>query len=348
MSELRKDPIVERWVIIAAERGRRPSDFKPEPPAPTSSGCPFDAGMEAKTPEEVFAIRPGGGPPNSPGWEVRVVPNKFPALSTEGDVTHHGIGLLDWMTGVGAHEVVIESPSHDFNFALAPPEHMVLIFNAFIQRLQDLRGDVRFRHVIVFRNHGTTAGASLSHPHSQLIALSITPEAVREKLNAAREYYQRKERCIFCDLIEQEMALPERVIYTNEHFVALSPFAARFPFEVHIFPRRHAYDFTLMNQDQKVGLADCLQFVLRRYNEELSDPPYNLMLQTVPNLVPRPGRPDYWGTIQYDYHWHIEILPRLTKQAGFEWGTGFFINPVSPEDAAGFLRGDAPAETETQ
>lgn len=340
MSELRKDPIVERWVIIAAERGRRPSDFKPEPPAPPVTGCPFEGGNEDKTPPEVFAIRPGGGPPNSPGWEVRVVPNKFPALSTEGDVTHHGIGLLDWTSGVGAHEVVIESPDHDFSYTSAPLEHIVLIFQTFTQRINDLRGDTRFRHIIVFRNHGATAGASLAHPHSQLIALSITPEAVRQKLNAAREFYRRKERCIFCDLIEQEMAIPDRVIYSNEHFVALSPFAARFPFEVQMYPLRHSHDFVNMDESQQYGLAECLQFVLRRYHEELSDPPYNLMLQTAPNLVPRPGRPEYWGSIQCDYHWHIEILPRLTKLAGFEWGTGFYINPVSPEQAAGFLRGD--------
>jgi len=337
MSELRKDPIVDRWVIIAAERGRRPSDFRSESPPPPPAACPFCPGNEHKTPPEVYAVR-DGTPPNSPGWEVRVVPNKFPALAIEGDVTHHGIGLLDWMSGVGAHEVVIESPDHGFRLERADNEHMLKVLQAFEQRLRDLRGDVRFRHIIVFRNWGSAAGASLSHPHSQIIALSIVPDIMKQKLRAARDHFRRKERCIFCDLIEQELALPDRVIYRNEHFVALSPFAARFPFEVQIYPLAHMYDYTLMNREQQLGLIDVLQFVLRRYDTELSDPPYNLMVQTAPNPVPRPGRPEFWGTLAHDFHWHLELIPRLTKPAGFEWGTGFFINPVSPEDAARFLR----------
>ncbi|HEY3398139.1 MAG TPA: DUF4931 domain-containing protein [Armatimonadota bacterium] len=346
MSELRKDPILNRWVIIAADRGRRPSDFKPEPPAPPSTGCPFDAGNEEKTPPEVYAVR-NGTLPNTAGWDVRVVPNKFPALSIEGDVTHHGVGLQDWMSGVGAHEVVVESPAHDFKLEFAPPEHVAKIVQTYSERLQDLRKDKRFRHILVFRNWGATAGASLSHPHSQIIALSIVPEIMHQKLNAARDHYRRKERCIFCDLIEQELAIPDRVIYQNEHFVALSPFAARFPFEVQIYPLQHAYDFTLMTTDQQYGLIDCYQFVLQRYTAELSDPPYNMILQTAPNPVPRPGRPDYWGTLQYDFHWHLELIPRLTKMAGFEWGTGFYINPVAPEDAARFLREPAPVAAVT-
>ena len=338
MSELRKDPIVERWVIIAAERGRRPSDFLCEPEPPPPSACPFCAGNETKTPPEIWAWRAPGTAPNSPGWDVRVVANKFPALSAEGDLTRHGIGLLDRMSGVGDHEVVIESPEHDFRLSSAPPEQIHKILSAFRERLVDLRKDQRFRHVIIFRNKGLTAGASLSHPHSQVIALSIVPSEVRRKLEAARQHYAEKERCIFCDLIEQEMALPDRVIYANERFVALSPFAARFPFEVQIYPRRHMYDFGLMDEQDEAQAIDALQFVLRRYQTELSDPPYNLVVQTAPNLVHRPGRPHFWGTIQYDYHWHIELIPRLTKMAGFEWGTGFYINPVSPEDATGFLR----------
>ena len=346
MSELRKDPILDRWVIIAADRGRRPSDFKPEPPAPPPSACPFCAGNEGKTPPEVYAVRDGTGP-NTAGWDVRVVPNKFPALTIEGSITHHGIGLLDWMTGVGAHEVVIEGPEHGFRFETAPMDHMLKVIGTFRQRLTDLRQDKRFRHIIVFRNWGAEAGASLSHPHSQIIALSVVPDIMKQKLRAARRHYHRKERCIFCDLIEQEIALPDRVIYKNDHAVVLSPFAARFPFEAAIFPRRHSHDFTLLTPEEQVGFIEAMQFVLQRYVTELSDPPYNLMLQTAPNLVPRPGRPDYWGTVAYDFHWHVELIPRLTKQAGFEWGTGFFINPVAPEDAAGFLRAPAAVAPET-
>jgi UDPglucose--hexose-1-phosphate uridylyltransferase len=237
---------------------------------------------------------------------------------------------------------VVENPDHGFSFAFAPADQMLTVLEVFGQRLRDLRGDKRFRHIIVFRNHGAAAGASLSHPHSQIIALSIIPSFVREKLDAAHQHYLGKERCIFCDLIEQELALPERRIYHNDHFVVLSPFAARFPFEVQIYPTRHMYDYTLMSREQQLGLIDAMQFVLSRYHTELSDPPYNMVLQTAPNRVPRPGRPEYWGTIEYDYHWHIELFPRLTKMAGFEHGTGFYINPVSPEEAATYLRGDGP------
>ncbi len=339
MSELRKDPIVDRWVIIAAERGQRPSDFKPAPQPTSPVGCPLCEGNEDKTPPEVFAIR-DGTPPNTPGWRVRVVPNKFPALAIEGEVMRSGIGLFDHMNGVGAHEVIIEAPDHNADIADVPLEQIVDILTAFEQRTCDLRRDKRFRHIMIFRNYGAAAGASLTHPHSQLIALPIVPKIVRDKLQSARNHYRQKERCIFCDLIEQELALPDRLIYQNDQFIILSPYAARFPFSVTIYPLQHSYDFTLMSDEQCLLLADALHFILTKYKTVLGDPAYNMMVQTSPNILPRPGHADYWSSIKYDYHWHIEIMPRLTKVAGFEWGTGFYINPVSPEDAAEYLRND--------
>jgi len=161
---------------------------------------------------------------------------------------------------------------------------------------------------------------------------------VKEKLEAGRVHYQHKERCIFCDLIEQELALPERVVIANDDFVVLSPFAARFPFELQIYPLRHCHDFVLMTEREQRSFAETLKEVLLLYREILPNPAYNLMLQTAPSLVPRPGHPEYWGTIAYDYHWHVELMPRLTKTAGFEWATGFYINPVSPELAKQYLR----------
>lgn len=346
MSELRKDPIVDRWVIIAAERGRRPSDFEHAPQPVSTTGCPLCEGSEAKTPPEVFAIR-DGTPPNSPGWRVRVVPNKFPALAIEGALNRSGIGLFDQMNGIGAHEVIIENPDHHTDMAQASTEHIADVFTAFAQRTRDLRRDERFRHIIIFRNYGAAAGASLTHPHSQLIALPIVPKIVRDKLQTARRYYHYKERCIFCDLIEQELALPDRLIYQNDEFVVLSPFAARFPFSVEVYPLAHSYDFVLMDHDQRLSLAEALKFILGKYRTVVGDPAYNLTLQTAPNTLPRPGHPDYWDSIKYDYHWHIEIMPRLTKMAGFEWGTGFYINPVSPEDAAQYLREETSSQPVT-
>ncbi len=342
MSELRKDPILDHWVIIAAERGRRPHDFATKREPDTTTNCPFCGGNEHTTPPEIVALSSDlHRRPDTAGWDVRVVPNKFAALAIEGELKRSGIGLFDCMTGIGAHEVVIESPDHSAELPAMPRDHVVKILDTFIQRILDLRSDKRFRHIVVFRNYGAAAGASLSHPHSQIIALPTVPKFVSEKLTAARNHYHYKERCIFCDLIEQELAMPERVVMQNAHFVVLSVFAARFPFEVNIFPLKHQHDFVLMNREQKEALADILCRLLARYEDVLGGPAYNMMIQTVPNMTPRPGHPEYWGTITYDYHWHIELMPRLTKIAGFEWATGFYINPVSPEQAAASLRGDA-------
>jgi UDPglucose--hexose-1-phosphate uridylyltransferase len=339
-SELRKDPLVERWVIIAASRGKRPSDFAGEPEAEKSAGCPFCDGNETKTPPEIWAIRAAGTGPDTPGWDVRVVQNKFPALTIEADLHRSGIGLTDRMGGFGAHEVIIETPTHEMDLAVAPLEHIQKVVRAYRQRVLDLRRDDRFRHIVIFRNFGSAAGASLSHPHSQLIALPIVPMLVKSLLTSAKEHYSRKERCIFCDLIEQEIAIPDRLVLENQDFLVLSPFAARGPFELQIFPRRHMHDFTLMSEHEQWAFADILKQTLMLYREVLNNPPYNMMLQTAPSAVARPGHPEYWGTIRYDYHWHVELMPRLTKQAGFEWATGFYINPVSPELAKAHLRGE--------
>jgi len=211
------------------------------------------------------------------------------------------------------------------------------VLTAYNERTCDLRRDPRFRQIVIFRNFGVAAGASLSHPHSQLIALPIVPMLVKRKLTAARSHYLHKERCIFCDLLEQEEAMPERVVMQTDDFLVLSPFAARFPFELQVYPRRHMHDFTLMSAGEQLAFAAVLKETLLLYRNMLGNPPYNMMLQTAPNTLARPGHPDYWGTLACDYHWHVELTPRLTKTAGFEWATGFYINPVSPELAKAYL-----------
>lgn len=346
-SELRKDPVLDRWVIIAASRGKRPTDFASAPEPDKSAGCPFCGGNETKTPPEIAAVRDPGTQPNTPGWDVRVVQNKFPALTIESSLRRSGIGLLDRMGGFGAHEVIIETPDHFEDLALAPVDHINKVCGVYRERLVDLRRDARFHHIIIFRNYGSAAGASLSHPHTQLIALPIVPLLVKEKLSSARRHFQHKERCIFCDLLEQELALPDRVVAQNPHFVVLSPFAARSPFELMVLPRRHMHDYTMMTDEEQYAFAEIMKDVLMRYRNVLQDPAYNMMLQTAPSTVARPGHPEYWGTLAADYHWHVELMPRLTKTAGFEWGTGFYINPVSPESAATFLRGETEEDTAT-
>lgn len=343
MPELRKDPISERWVIISTERGKRPTDFKMPSVAEESAGsggakCPFCKGNEAKTPPEIKAWRKPGTMPNTPGWDIRIVQNKFPALTLEGDVNRTGMGVFDMMSGIGAHEVIIETPEHEMNIPDMSDEHVEKVLWAYKQRIIDLSSDKRFRYVLIFKNYGKTAGASLAHPHSQLISTPITPRYVKLELSNSRQYFLEKERCIFCDIIRQELGSGERIVYENEYFVAFTPFASRFPFEIWIMPRRHEYSFEIMPDEERLLLAKCLKDVLNRLRTCLNDPPYNYVLHTAPNPIPRPGKPDYWGTIQFDFHWHMEIIPRLTKMAGFEWGSGLYINPTSPEQAAKFLR----------
>ena len=342
MPELRKDPISERWVVIATERGKRPTDFKlPRVSDETGTGgenCAFCEGNEKKTPPEITAWRDKKSKPDNPGWDVRIVPNLFPALVSDGDVNRTGMGVFDMMSGIGAHEVIIETPEHNSGISSISEEHIEKVLWAYKQRIVELGKDKRFRYVLVFKNYGKTAGVSLSHPHSQLIATPITPRYVKMELKNAHDYYLEKERCIFCDIIRQELGTGERMVFENEYFVAFTPFASRFPFEVWIMPRRHEYGFQVMPDEERLLLARCLQDVLHRLKACLNDPPYNMVLHTAPNPTPRAGKPDYWGTLQYGFHWHIELIPRLTKMAGFEWGSGLYINPTSPEKAAKFLR----------
>ncbi|HDS74539.1 MAG TPA: galactose-1-phosphate uridylyltransferase [Firmicutes bacterium] len=334
MSELRKDPVTNRWVIISTERGKRPSDFAPVQRVDRPKLCPFCPGNEERTPPEVYAVRPSGGAPNSRGWEVRVVPNKYPALRTETEMKREGIGMFDMMSGVGAHEVIIETPHHDERFWDYSESHIETILDTYLQRYRDLRKDFRLRYVLIFKNEGEQAGASLAHSHSQLIATAVIPKRVREELDGAERYFVYKERCVFCDQIREEARFAERMVHENEHFVAYCPFASRFPFEVTVIPKRHAIDPLGINSAERAALAEMLRTITRKLNEALDSPQYNWIFHVAP--ANRSASRDPY--LDECFHWHIEIIPRLTKIAGFEWGTGFYINPTTPEDAAGYLR----------
>lgn len=340
MSELRFDPIRERWTIIATERRFRPHEFRqrdPDPPGDLGA-CPFEWGNEETTPPEILAYGAPDRPHNGPGWQVRVVANKFPALRVEGELTREGVGIFDRVAGIGAHEVIVETPDHMRPMADMEVGQIELVLRAWRDRLADLRGDERIRYALVFKNHGREAGASLYHPHSQLIATPIIPIVVKGELEAARAHWRHKERCIFCDLIQQERALGERIAWESDHFVLLEPFAASFPFETWILPRRHLHDFAATPAPWLGDLAHVLKDFLGRIRTLLSDPPFNLILHTSPFPHLRPGQPQYWTTIEFDYHWHLEFVPRVTHIAGFEWGSGYSINPTPPEEAARFLR----------
>lgn len=339
-SQYRYDILQRRWVIIATERGKRPQDFVLGKDASDSGGgfCPFCPGHEDKTPPEITAIREPGTHSNGRGWKVRVVPNKYPALRIEGAPEREADGIFDRINGLGAHEVVIETPDHNDKMADRDVDHITMTLKVYRERLADLMRDSRLKYILIFKNSGAAAGASLSHPHSQIIATTVTPRTVALELNACREHHQVKERCLVCDIIKQDIAARDRLISIDDRFVAACPYASRFPFEVSIAPRFHQHDFSLASDEDLKALAIVIRDVLSRLRSALNDPPFNFILHTSPNANVRPHRAHYWDTIEFDFHWHFELFPRLTRVAGFEWGTGFYINPTAPEDAARYLR----------
>ncbi len=328
MPELRRDPITGRWVIIATDRSRRPSDFDREPVV-TRPGrfCPFCPGNESKTPPEVLAYRPSGGV-NEGGWTLRVIPNKFPALRVEGQLDRQGEGMYDRMTGIGAHEVIIETPDHSLTFADLPEKSIENLFWALRDRVLDLKRDTRLRYIVMFKNHGEAAGASIEHTHTQLIALPVVPKRAQEEIEGAKKYFDFKERCVYCDINRQELETGTRVVIENDYFVAICPFAPRFPFETWILPRGHFSHFEASDSAHLQSLARVTKLMIQKIDKVLERPPYNAVIHSAP-LQEAPMQ---------HYHWHIEVIPKLTKVAGFEWGTGFYINPTPPEEAAKFLR----------
>ncbi len=340
MSQLRYDPIQGRWVIIAADRSRRPRDLQVT--ASSSGGplyCPFCPGHESRTPPEILALgRPAGGRRDGPGWRVRVFPNKYPALVVEGELGRHGVGIYDAMHGIGAHEVIVDTDQHVLGLAELPAAQVELLMQAAAERMRDLHRDRRLKYVQFFKNHGAIAGSTLTHPHSQIIATPVIPRLVIAELNQARTHYQRKERCLFCDVLQEELERGERIVCETGRFVAFAPWASRFPFEIMILPRRHGSDYGTVSAEDLADLGACLGEVARRLRAVLLDAPFNLLLHTAPNAEAFGSERGLWKTLLWDYHWHLELLPRLTQVAGFEAGTDFYINPVAPEEAARFLR----------
>lgn len=338
MPELRKDPIIGRWVIISTERAMRPSDFKVSHAEDEKEGfCPFCEGHEAQTPPEIYAVRKPDTKNNEPGWEVRVVPSISPRFTIYGGLDRRGAGMYDVMSPIGAHEIVIESPNHLTNILQLPEDKIELVINTSVGRIADLGNDPRLKYCLLFKNYGPKAGGSkiAKHIRSQIIATPVTPTRVKEELRGARFYYQYKDRCIFCDLVKEELDIGKRIIMDTEHMVAVAPFASRFPFEIWILPKKHCSDFINIQKEEIKDLSIVLKTVFFKLFKLLDDPPYNYMLHTAPFRHAK--RPGYWHTIEEDYHWHIEVMPRITQVAGFEWGSGFYINPTPPEEAAKYL-----------
>jgi UDPglucose--hexose-1-phosphate uridylyltransferase len=255
----------------------------------------------------------------------------------EGEPNRQVEGVFEKMNGFGVHEVVVETPQHDLGMADYPLEHMEEIIRAFLSRLMELQKDPRFLYVMISKNHGEAAGATLAHSHSQLLAAPIIPPVVSTELDSARGYYRQKGRCLLCDVIEQELGAEKRIVSQNENFVMLAPFASQVPFELLIVPKKHQHTFAEMMGGEVASLAWALKDALTRLKLTLEDPAYNLAFHIAPNTNAQPPSED-WSTLETAFHWHVEVIPRLIQSHGFERGMGFYVNFTPPEEVATYLR----------
>ena len=339
MPELRQDPATREWIVVATERAKRPLEFKTAPSAAREgrpqylASCPFCEGNEEQTPPEKYAIR--DGEPNTRNWKVRVLPNKFPALVPMGDLTRrHEAEFFRKADGVGHHEVIVESPRHDLDLATMDIAHVELVVLAYRERYRELRKDPRVEDIIIFRNHGIAAGTSLVHPHSQLIATPVVPNLIRERFEAASNYYDDTGHSLQRVILDKELEVGRRIVDQNEQFVAFHPFASRQPFETWIMPRNLQPSFGNITDDECRRFASLLKRSLYRLYAGLNDPDFNFVIHTAPVR----------DEDQKYYAWHLQILPRITTPAGFEIGSGMSINSSLPEESAEFIRGiEVPA-----
>ncbi|SPE44568.1 Galactose-1-phosphate uridylyltransferase [Candidatus Sulfotelmatobacter sp. SbA7] len=328
MPELRQNFFTKEWVIIATERAKRPEEMVKHRPVKEVPAfvetCVFCPGNEGKTPPEVMRV-----PTDSQEkWQVRIVPNKFGALNREAKAARVIRRSHRTMDGFGVHDVIIDTPDHSHVMALMPPAHVANVLRAYKSRYDALSHDPRIAHITIFKNHGLEGGASLEHPHSQMVATPVIPNQVRERLEEALRHYDEFGECMCCEVIKQELDDPQRIVMATEHFVALEPFASPTPFCTHIYPRRHMASFSDISASEITDLAHNLGTVLAKLYHGLENPDFNFTIRSAPAE---------WVGVKY-FHWYLSIIPRLTRVAGFELGTGMFINTVLPEAAAEFLR----------
>ena len=328
MSHLRQNIITRDWVIIASDRGARPYDLPPKPRPEQAintyePSCPFCPGNEAMAADEL-ARTPGQGP-----WRLRVIQNKYPALVPEGDRVRRVDGIYRTMTGVGRHEVIVEHPRHDLMTATLPLADLESLIMTYRGRYLEAHKDPRIESVVIFKNHGERAGTSLLHPHSQLAATPVVPNQIRIRVEEAIRYFDDTGECVFCRTLREEIKDRERIVTETDHFVGFIPYAALSPYHFWIFPRRHMSSFDAINDTEIRDLARNLHEVLAKMFHGLNNPDYNYSIRSMPT---RSGPTDY-------FHWYLTIVPRITRTAGFELGSGMFINSTSPEESAAFLRG---------
>jgi len=330
MSELRQDATTREWVIMAPERARRPQQ-RPrrrlvEELPDWDESCPFCPGNEDQTPDEVLRLPPSS---EDSAWEVRVVPNRFAALTPERDVTRREAGQLTRrMNGFGAHEVIIESPSHNTPMAFMTYQQVEKVLVAYQQRYNTLKENQKFKYITVFKNHGWASGTSLAHPHSQLVATPIMTPYYHRRFDVAVDYYADVGRCLYCDILAEELEKGERIVAETEEFVVLNPYASRVPYETWIIPKEHCSSFGLFPAAHFTELAMLLKDTLLCMHKGLDDPAFNFMVDTT---ITEDEKNPY-------YQWHIRIVPRLTTIAGFEMGSGIYISTALPEETAQFMK----------
>jgi len=333
MSELRKDPVSRRWVIFSPDRAHRPVDVKDKSDEHTQEdikNCPFCEGKEKIAGAEILAYdKVLGRKPNTPGWWVRVLENKYPALESQENLEKKAEGIYDWMNDLGRHEIIVETPNHFIQLPDLTEEEIEKVLLSFKERYYNIKNNPNIEFILIFKNYGKEAGASLQHSHSQLIATPVVPNRVKEEVKNSKEYYSFRDRCIFCDIVTQELSSKKRIIEENEDFVSFVFYAGRFPYETWILPKEHASNFEDTSIEKIRSLAEILKKTLTKIQKALNDTPYNLVFHTLPVKM---------KDKEY-FHWHIEIMPKTTRVAGFEWGSGFYINPILPEDAAKILNG---------
>lgn len=330
MPEIRQDVTTREWIIFAKERARRPDDFRCSTNARSQkifvANCPFCPGNEDLTVRELYSERLGN---ETMQWGVRVVPNLFPALVGEGSLNRVVEGaLFHRLDGIGQHEVVIETPMHNrFLFDMDDAE-VLSVVNAYRKRFAELRKDKRIKVILIFKNHGKAAGTSLEHPHSQIIATPVVPAYIRNKYEIATMYFDDTERCIYCDVVHEEMRLKTRIVLATDFFVAFHPFASKAPFETWIAPLRHCSSFGKITDEEAADFARVLRIVLKKMYIGLGNPDFNYVIHTAPLM----------DEDKHYYLWHMQIMPRLTTPAGFELGSGMSINTALPEETAEYLR----------
>lgn len=330
-TEMRLDPLRQTWTLFSEERVARPPLLpRTEPDGVTAQSSPFLAGREKLTPPALYSSNAGTAHP----WQVRVIPNRAPALRVEGDAARHADGFNDRMDGVGAHEIIIEDPGAGV-LEDQPLPVIEQVISAWKFRMLDLMRDMRMRTFFVVKNSGQPAGARVEHSISQLVAMAVVPAALKQKLDVARVFYEQRKRSVFEDILRDEVRASTRLVYENNGFAVFCPYASRMPFEMSIFPKRQCADFHGVSDQEIVQLADVLKVALQKLNVALDRPASNILLFTAPTRTPRR---DHWNTLDLDFRWHIEIVPRVDYVGGFEFATGCHINTVWPETAAEYLR----------